>query len=74
MVHDHAIAAELESAGTGGGGIITLLIAETMLPISDRSFLTAYKAKLAATHNTRKEEDERFISILRNWVINLHKQ
>jgi hypothetical protein len=45
---------------------------ETTIPKGDRTFLANYQAKLAAGP-TRKDEDELFFKIFREWGMFRHK-
>lgn len=55
-----------------GNGVIDKLELETSITISDREFLAAYQAKLAAKP-TRRDEDMRFMEIITRWALHLHK-
>ena len=63
MMSTSTIAVDLVAAG----GVLDDLIADTTLPISMRTKLTAYKTKLAAG-NTRKSEDFIFLGFLEYWI------
>ncbi len=56
-----------------GDKLIDKLELETGIPQGDRQFLAAYQTKLGAGF-TRKDEDMLFISIFKNWALNIQKQ
>ena len=59
-------------ARVAGNGVIDKLELETSLPLSDRTWLGVYQAKLAAGF-TRVDEDQNLLRILLMWVTHLHK-
>jgi len=63
MMSTSTIAVDLVAAG----GVLDDLIADTTLPSSMRTKLTAYKTKLAAVH-TKKTEDLIFLGFFEYWV------
>ena len=72
MNYTHVIASGVLAVCDTSTSLIDTLEADTLLSISDRTWLGVYQAKIAAG-NTRKDEDMRFIDIFRNWLLNLHK-
>jgi len=55
-----------------GNGVIDKLELETNIPVTHRTFLATYQAKLAAK-STTKSEDRRFLHVLEVWMIQRHK-
>jgi len=72
MNYKHVIASNLLYANIGSTPLIDLLELETKLPISDRTWLGVYQAKLVAGVNTRIDEDMRFIEIFGRWMRFVH--
>jgi len=68
MTFTNAVAVAL----VAGNGVIDKLELETIVPITHRTFLATYQAKLAAK-STTKSEDRRFLAILQVWMIQRHK-
>jgi hypothetical protein len=68
MTYTNAVAVALQATN----GVLDKLILETNIPVTHRTFLTTYKAKLAAK-STTKTEDRRFLHILDVWMIQRHK-
>jgi hypothetical protein len=54
-------------------GVIDKLVLETKIPKTHRTFLTNWKAKLAANKSTTKSEDRRMLYIQGVWMIQRHK-
>lgn len=69
MLDTNAVAVVMVEAAK----LIDKLELEHSIPLGDRTFLAAYQAKLAAGP-TRKDEDELFLKIFREWAIFRHKQ
>ena len=55
-----------------GNGVIDKLELETNIPVTHRTFLGTYQAKLASK-STNKSEDRRFLHILEVWMVQRHK-
>jgi hypothetical protein len=69
MTYTNAVAVALIASN----GVIDKLELETIVPVSHRTFLANYQAKLAANKSTTKTEDRRFLAILQVWMIQRHK-
>ncbi len=68
MTYTNAVAAALVAAD----GVIDKLELETNVPVTHRTFLATYQAKLAVK-STTKSDDRRFLNILSVWMIQRHK-
>jgi len=68
MTYTNAVAVAL----IAGNGVIDKLELETIIPVTHRTFLATYQAKLASK-STTKSEDRRFLNVLQVWMIQRHK-
>lgn len=69
MTHTNAVAVAIVAAD----GLIDKLELETNIPVTHRTVLATYQAKLAGGKSTTKTEDRRFLHILDVWMIQRHK-
>lgn len=69
MVYDNQVAVVMIEAAK----FIDKLELETGIPKSQRDFLAAWQAKLAANKSTSKDEDRKLCWIFQNWILNIHK-